>query len=288
MIQNIRRPDGPLSEFIDYFWYLESREVRMPDERSLPDGSADLIVDLTSAREVRMATASNEALRLQSVFLCGPHTRHFVICGSPETRVVEVHFKPGGAFPFLGVPLDELLNAILSMDAIWGRRAGDLREELLEASDVPQLFDVLARRLPQLAARPLTAHPAVRYMLARLEPNMEEELAPSGIGGGVVDSHIQSVVGEIGLSHRRLIDLFRRETGYTPKRYGRIRRFQEGLVQLQEGHPPADWMTLALVCGYYDQSHFIKDFQAFSGLNPAAYERERDRDRGRHRNHVPL
>ena len=31
------------------------------------------------------------------------------------------------------------------------------------------------------------------------------------------------------------------------------------------------WMELALECGYYDQSHFAKDFRAFSGLDASAY-----------------
>ena len=38
---------------------------------------------------------------------------------------------------------------------------------------------------------------------------------------------------------------------------------------------PADETTLiddvALSCGNYDQAHFIKEFHAFSGVNPSTY-----------------
>ena len=35
------------------------------------------------------------------------------------------------------------------------------------------------------------------------------------------------------------------------------------------GH--AGWIDVALSAGYYDQAHFIRDFQAFSGMTPSAY-----------------
>ena len=33
----------------------------------------------------------------------------------------------------------------------------------------------------------------------------------------------------------------------------------------------ARWVDLALGCGYYDQSHFINEFRAFSGLSPVEF-----------------
>jgi AraC-like DNA-binding protein len=36
------------------------------------------------------------------------------------------------------------------------------------------------------------------------------------------------------------------------------------------------WSELALACGYYDQSHFINEFRAFSGVTPEAFWRQLD------------
>jgi len=271
MIMHIYKPTRPLSAFVDHFWYIESQNTACHNELSIPDGSVDLIIDLT-ADKVLMATASNEILRLDNVFVCGPHSRHFVICNSLETRVMGIHFKPGGAYPFLGHPLDQIHNVMQPMDAIWGHLAGELRDELLELPTVELMFHVLNDRLLQLAVKPLDIHPAVQYAIEHLGKISAQT------------NHVQHIVDQIGISHRRFIELFQRETGYTPKRYSRIRRFQGVLMQINERQNVTDWSDLAFDCGYYDQSHFIKDFRAFSGLNPTDYEAIP----GRHYNHVRL
>jgi AraC-like DNA-binding protein len=269
MIMRTFKPHKLLSAFVDYFWYMESQNTACQNELSLPDGSVDLIIDLT-ADKVLMATALNETLRLNNVFVCGPHSRHFVICNSLITRVIGIHFKPGGAYPFLGYPLDQLHNVMQSMDAIWGHSAGKLREELLELPTIERMFHLLNDRLLQLAVKPLVIHPAVQYAIEHLGKESAQT------------DHVQHIVGQIGISHRRFIELFRRETGYTPKRYSRIRRFQGVLRKMNENI--VDWSDIAFDCGYYDQSHFIKEFCAFSGLNPTDYAAIP----GRHYNHVHL
>ena len=84
------------------------------------------------------------------------------------------------------------------------------------------------------------------------------------------------------MSQRRFIGLFKDEIGLTPKSFCRIRRFQRtvGLLHRTE---IVDWADVAPVCGYYDQSHMIHDFQDFAGLSPTDYLARRTA----HMNHVP-
>jgi AraC-like DNA-binding protein len=69
-----------------------------------------------------------------------------------------------------------------------------------------------------------------------------------------------------------------------PKLFCRVRRFQQ-VLRFIEKEQPFDWVEVALACGYYDQAHFINDFQAFSGLNPTAYLAH---PKERNANHVPI
>ena len=94
---------------------------------------------------------------------------------------------------------------------------------------------------------------------------------------------VGEVAGRTGFSQRRFIQVFRDEVGLPPKLYCRLLRFQEVLSRI-EAKQNLDWAGVALNCGYFDQAHLIREFQAFSGLCPTAYLRQR----GEHRNHVPL
>ena len=91
------------------------------------------------------------------------------------------------------------------------------------------------------------------------------------------------VADRVGLCRRQFIDVFRTQVGLTPKLFCRVRRFQDVLTHI-DGHRRVAWAAVAQACGYFDQAHFIHDFQAFSVLNPAAFLAVR----GENRNHVPL
>jgi AraC-like DNA-binding protein len=94
---------------------------------------------------------------------------------------------------------------------------------------------------------------------------------------------IAAVSEQVGLSAKRFIQVFRNETGFTPKVFCRIRRFQQALDRM-EGRKSVEWSGVAQGAGYFDQAHFIHDFRAFSGINPSTYLIHQTP----HRNHVPL
>ncbi|MND03709.1 Helix-turn-helix domain protein [compost metagenome] len=56
----------------------------------------------------------------------------------------------------------------------------------------------------------------------------------------------------------------------TPKLFCRVKRFRD-IVEAIQPREKVDWVDLALSFGYTDQSHFIHEFRAFSGLRPSEY-----------------
>ena len=85
----------------------------------------------------------------------------------------------------------------------------------------------------------------------------------------------RELASEAGLSEKRFIDVFRSEVGINPRLLTCISRFQQILAQTREPGP-LRWADLASGHGYFDQSHLIRDFLAFSGFSPAEYVRRVD------------
>ena len=72
------------------------------------------------------------------------------------------------------------------------------------------------------------------------------------------------------LSDKQFNRVFHEYVGTTPKEFIRIVRLQRALYTLQT-QPDINFAQLAYECGYYDQSHLIKEFKAFSGYTPGEY-----------------
>ena len=81
---------------------------------------------------------------------------------------------------------------------------------------------------------------------------------------------VGGLAGELGWSHRRLIDRFREGIGLAPKTIGRVLRFERVSRMLQQVEEPR-LAEVALDCGYYDQAHLNRDFRQFAGTSPGQY-----------------
>jgi AraC-like DNA-binding protein len=272
MLSFIHIPLPPLSKFVDLFWFYDGYSPGPHSkERLMPDGSIELVINLKQdeARIYRREDMDKYA-RLPGAVLCGPHSSFFVIDTAQQASVIGIHFKPGGAFPFFKMPASELHNLHVSLEELWGREAGLLRERLLEAPTPEKKIHVLEQCLLAQAFKPLERHRAVDCALG-LFRNIHT--APA----------IADLAHHIGISSRRFIQLFSNEVGLTPKLFARVRRFQQVLQQIRSGAEFC-WADMAASCGYFDQAHFIHDFKEFSGINPTTYVTQKID----HLNHVPI
>ena len=139
---------------------------------------------------------------------------------------------------------------------MFGREGKFLEERMIAAADNRTRIEIVSR-----------------FLEDRVRSN-DRELPPLYRSIGKVlhadgDIKIADLASEHGLSLRQFERKFKEFAGINPKLYSRVVRFQAATRHKLEGI--RDLTEIAYASGYYDQSHFIKDFRQFSGYTPKEY-----------------
>jgi AraC-like DNA-binding protein len=174
----------------------------------------------------------------------------------PTGRVgmVAARFRADGLFPILGVPMHELVDRRVPLETI--------------CSDV----SILEAQVAEAGSD----RERVSHLATFLEGKLSERCALDAVVGHNVDAILASG-GQIspdklaqcaGLTARQLERRFQVSVGVSPKFLCRIVRFRAIFDCLQSRAP---WPSIALDCGYFDQSHLIRDFKQFAGQTPTAF-----------------
>jgi AraC-like DNA-binding protein len=158
-----------------------------------------------------------------------------------EGEVVLLRIAPADAYHLLRVPIKELTNCVVRLDAV----NRSLAHELERAYECGRLTELV---------RPIHLAPADRRFQA----------AAVALGRG---STVRRAAAIVGLSERQLERLFHEHAGLAPKTFARIVRLRRTLIAAQRG---ASLALSAATHGYADQAHFSRDVRAFTCRSPGS------------------
>ena len=100
----------------------------------MPSGTMELVVNLHEDElPIYDASRTDHCKRFSGAVVCGAYGKPFVIDTREHVSVMGVHFKPGGAFPFLGAAASELADSHVDLESLWGTSDVELRERLCAA-----------------------------------------------------------------------------------------------------------------------------------------------------------
>ncbi|MGK5642800.1 helix-turn-helix domain-containing protein [Streptomyces sp. URMC 126] len=173
-------------------------------------------------------------------------------------RGVQVTLTLDGANRLLGPRLSEFAGVLPDARDVLGRRLGDVPERLGEAPTWEARFALLDEVFLGLDAT----------YAGRVPPPLAwawERLLHDGAGTRIAD-----LARETGWSRRRLQQAFQRHVGIAPRDVACMTRFRRTLEALVRAPADLPHAVLADRCGYYDQSHLIREFKAVTGMTPGA------------------
>jgi AraC-like DNA-binding protein len=264
--------------------YLASSSF-LPDpirERHLPSAEIPLLLNFGAPHRRLETAGARDWISRDGAWVVGLHDSHQLTEAVGERDFMVVRLTPLGAHHFLRTPMHLIRGRAVDLAAI-----------------DPKLADLVMSRVG--AARTWEGR------FAAMEALIADRVAQAAVPGGLAlawrklqaaDGRIPlgPLASEIDCSHRALIGQFRTCIGAPPKTIARLFRFGRAMRSLNDlgrasgGEPSARpyiesptndglpapavrWADIAADCGYFDQSHFIREFRQFAGTTPTDFVR---------------
>ncbi len=266
MVYFEKAPSASLLPWVRLLWYCRAPRVAHSRERVLPNGCIQILFNLSGQSLTDCGEDGTTSDQLAPAIVVGARARYEIVDTGDMEELAGIVIRPGGFARLFRERADLFFEKSVALDNIW--REPGLADRLREAQTPAEKLLTLEGSLIQLLRAGTRRSELVDQAMHLFRRR---------------SLSVGDCAQSVGVSERRLSQVFREEVGIAPKMWCRIHRFQAATRALFTGED-MPWAELALRCGYYDQSHFANDFRAFSGIDPTTYSSQH----GRWRNHVPI
>lgn len=251
---SFKRISGPkeLSRYVDCFWTVEDEDPTPAIQQIVPDGFPEMIFHFGDPYLIKLTSKWSK----QSPSLLGGQiTAHFFLKNTGVSNVLGIKFRPAAISALFGIDMYPLTDRVVPLRTLHN-------PELKIVEDLVKRGDNHNERIKAVS----------EYLLKKIQPiqepwindPIEKILSSNGI------MSVNEICQCTGCSERQLERLFRKYIGLSPKLYSRIVRFAN-IFQHVYATSKVNGSELGIASGYYDQSHFIRNFKAFTGEDPSRY-----------------
>jgi AraC-like DNA-binding protein len=256
MIYQYIAPSPVLQEFVrDYliahFVFDKNRDIPFKPYSPKPEQT---ITFLPRGKLTVNNPLTGETQAAPGISICGQQVSRYNFYLAPEYLMFRVHFHPGALYRLLRIPLSEFTDYWFDAESVIGREILDVNDQLANCMNYAQMLtvveDYLINKIKKVKA---DTHPLDK-VASCLFTN------PSRFS-------LDWLAKQSCLCPRQFNRKFTERMGIGPKLYSRVVRFHNA-YQYKETNPHDDWLTVALLFGYADYQHMVKDFKQFAQVTP--------------------
>ncbi len=245
-----------LSRFIKKFWMVNSiDESIIKREKIVPDGYPEIIFHY---KEPYIANFHDSWEKQAKQLIVGQIKNYFYVENTGCSGIFGIKFQPSALKILFGINMHTLTDKVVSLDSYDIKIFNDLIQFLGKGEPS---FDEMILKAENLLLEYLISK---NYHISQSEKTIQILHDKKG-AINLTDLYELAEINERGLER-----FFRNYIGLTPKYYTRIIRFSH-IFQLVQKHQK-DWQEIIFLAGFYDQSHFIKNFKEFTGEDPSKYK----------------
>lgn len=254
MRYKIIEPTASLRPFVRHFWILDITKDDLPYAQHLtPYGRLELFFYLNQPI-LGYSEEINAVNRTDGIFT-GFFEESILLNHFAPFRAAGISFQPWAGGEIFQIPANHFCNKSTEFSDI--DKHSTLRNELLEATTEVEIIQNFEKYLLQ--------------KVSALEVDKVAAFITSEILKNPMDNMLHdTIIPQIGLSKRRIQQRFLSSVGVTMGFYNSISRFEKSLeLMAVEQHPTLT--EIGFHAGYYDQSHFIREFKRFAKATPSAF-----------------
>lgn len=242
------QPSTLLLPYIETYWSTEGFSNQIKEEKILPDGCVDIIFSFGDS-------FTENSLTPFIPNVVGTMTTYSKVFFKNNISIFGIRFTPGGVKAFIKNPIYEFKNQLVDVsltDSIFDSEFYLKLPELLSIEEkIKQIDSYLLRKIQytnNIDTQISFAIDLIRKANGRESPKL--------------------IANTCCLSLRHFERKFKSIIGISPKTFSKIEKFKMTVSYLRI-NKNVDLFTTAIECGYYDESHLIKDFKKLSGDSPS-------------------
>lgn len=200
---------------------------------------------------------------LEDVFFWGLQDRfmnaHMKLSG--KVHLLGVCFLPEGFYPFFNTPVSEYKNQLLGAKEAGFKHAVSISEQIKEIKDTSLRIAFVEMEFLKL----LASGKETPAGFSKIFNKVKQTDNPMQLSAFCKHNNI-------GI--RTLERMFNKYIGLAPITYGSLNRFQNSLNQILY-NDFTKLSDLAYNNGYFDQTHFIKQFKRYTGNSPKVFVKQK-------------
>lgn len=255
------KPAPHLLPFVEcfYVWECSIMSSQCTIIESPPSGFASMVFNYGAGYQVINPKTSTGFLVAPKNFITGQATKSYQLKLQGTIGMIGIVFRPSAVHTIFGLPMYEFTDERLDLRSVLGKEMDIIEERLMGEFDHYKKIEIISNYLTISILKSKKSIDRTDYAANLIVESK-----------GIVN--ITELMNELYICRRQFERQFLNKVGISPKYYARVRRISYLCYQMaSKKWNIDDWHDLIYQAGYYDQSHFIKEFTAFTGKSPSFY-----------------